>query len=384
MDLRVVVSNKYLLFGSDAVRQLPEEIRMRGMKKGFVVTDKFLVEHGIAARVTDMLDAAELDYEIFSDIVPNPTITNVLHCLNTYKNSGADYIIAIGGGSPMDTAKAVSVIATNPEYEDVRSMEGNIRSKNPSVRIFAIPTTAGTATEVTQAVVITDEENRRKFISSNPSSVPDIAVVDPCMMESMPRELRAATGVDAFTHAVEALCSSRGWCCTDMYARTAIERICGSLVASLDGDFEARTVMAEAQYIAGIAFSNAGLGLCHAMAHPLGGFYHIQHGVCCGVLLPYVMKYNACFTGDKYKAICRATDNHALSQMRQMEYRNLAIDSVRKFFAKVGMPTRLGDLGVKLEDIPALADSALKDETILTNPRTPSKTDIVALYREAY
>ncbi len=384
MDLRIVVSNKFLLFGSDAVNQLPEEIKMRGMSKGFVVTDKYLLEHGVSERVTDMLDDAELPYDIFCDIVPNPTIGNVQHCLKAFKASGADYIIAIGGGSPMDTAKAVSVIATNPEYEDVRSLEGNIRTKNPPVRVFAVPTTAGTATEVTQAVVITDEENRRKFISSNPSSVPNIAVVDPCMMESMPRELRAATGVDAFTHAVEALCSSRSWCCTDMYARTAIERICLSLIPSMDGDFEARTVMAEAQYIAGIAFSNAGLGLCHAMAHPLGAFYHIQHGVCNGVLLPYVMKYNASFTGDKYRDICRATDNHSLSKMSPIEFRELAIKTVREFFVRAGMPTKLSELGVSLKDIPALAASAKEDETILTNPRTPSIRDIEALYREAF
>ncbi len=383
MELKVVKSNKYLLFGRGAVEYIPEAVAQRGLKRGFVVTDAFLLEHGVAAKVTNGLDRAGAPYSLFSDIVPNPTIENVRSCLAAFQQSGADYIVAVGGGSPIDTAKAVSVIAANPELSDVRSLEGRIGTKNPPVRTFAVPTTAGTATEVTDAVVITDTELRRKFISINPASVPNIAVVDPVMMESMPRELRAATGADALTHAIEALCSKNAWSCTDMYARTAIEAIFKYLPASLDGDGEARLHMAEAQYVAGMAFSNAGLGLCHAMSHPLGAVCHVQHGAANAVLLPHVMRFNAGATGDKFKVICRAADIHGLSSMSAAEARERAIDSVAGLMRKLGLPGTLRELGVKLGDFRALAGEAMKDATITDNPRDPSPDDVEKVYKSA-
>ena len=330
-------------------------------------------------KVTAVLDEAGLAYEVYSDIKPNPTIENVQNGVKAFRNSGADYIIAIGGGSSMDTAKAVGIIIANPEHEDVRSLEGAVVTANPSVPIIAVPTTAGTAAEVTINYVITDVEKNRKFVCVDPHDIPVVAVVDPEMMASMPKGLTAATGMDALTHAIEGYITAGAWELSDMFHLKAIEIIARSLRGAVANTPEGREGMALGQYVAGMGFSNVGLGIVHSMAHPLGALYDTPHGVANAIILPTVMEYNAPATGEKYRDIAKAMGVKGTENMTQEEYRKAAVDAVRQLAADVGIPKDLKDI-VKKEDIPFLAQSAYDDACRPGNPRETSVEEIAALY----
>lgn len=378
------MSNRFILnetsyHGKGAIASIVDEAVNRGFKKAFVCSDPDLIKFNVTKKVTCLLDNAKLEYEIYSDIKPNPTIENVKDGVDAFKKSGADYIIAIGGGSSMDTAKAIGIIITNPEYEDVRSLEGVAPTKKPCVPIIAVPTTAGTAAEVTINYVITDVEKNRKFVCVDPHDIPVVAVVDPDMMSTMPKSLTAATGMDALTHAIEGYITKGAWEMSDMFHIKAIEMIGRSLRAAVDNDEKGREDMALAQYIAGMGFSNVGLGIVHSMAHTLGALYDTPHGVANAIILPTVMEYNAPFTGEKYRDIAKAMGVEGTENMSCDEYRKAAVDAVRKLAADVGIPADLKDIAKK-EDLDFLANSAFADACRPGNPRDTSVEELKELF----
>ena len=378
-----MILNETSYFGAGAVSEIVTEAKKRDFKKALVITDKDLIKFNVAKKVTDILDENGMAYDIFSDVKANPTVAVVKKGVEVFRGSGADYIIAIGGGSSIDTAKAVGIITANPEYSDVISLEGAIDTKNPCVPIIAVPTTAGTAAEVTINYVITDEEKKRKFVCVDPHDIPIVAVIDSAMMSSMPKGLTASTGMDALTHAIEGYTTKGAWELTDMLHLKAIEIISRSLRAACDNDPIGREDMALGQYVAGMGFSNVGLGVVHGMAHPLGAFYDTPHGIANAVLLPYVMEYNAQYTGDKFKYIAEAMDVDT-SGMSEEEYRKAAVDAVRKLSNDVGIPEKLHEIGVKEEDLPALAQSAFDDVCTGGNPRECTVESIHEIYKTAF
>ena len=365
--------------GAGAIQEIATEVKSRGFKKAFVCSDPDLVKFGVTAKVLKVLDDNGFSYELYSNIKPNPTIENVQTGVEAFKNAGTDYLIAIGGGSSMDTAKAIGIIINNPEFADVRSLEGVADTKNPAVPIIAVPTTAGTAAEVTINYVITDAEKNRKMVCVDPHDIPVVAVVDPDMMSSMPKGLTAATGMDALTHAIEGYITAGAWELSDMFHLKAIEIIAKSLRGAVDNTPEGREGMALGQYIAGMGFSNVGLGIVHSMAHPLGALYDTPHGVANAIILPTGMEYNAPATGEKYRDIAKAMGVEGTEKMTQDEYRKAAIDAVKKLAADVGIPADLKDI-VKSEEIPFLAQSAYDDACRPGNPRETSVEEITKLY----
>ena len=379
------MANRFILnetsyHGAGAIKEIVTEVKRRSFKKAFVCSDSDLVKFGVTKKVTDLLDEAGLGYELYSNIKPNPTIENVQTGVAAFKSANADYIIAIGGGSSMDTAKAIGIIITNPEFEDVRSLEGVADTKNPCVPIIAVPTTAGTAAEVTINYVITDVEKKRKFVCVDPHDIPVIAVVDPDMMASMPKGLTASTGMDALTHAIEGYITQGAWELSDMFHIKAIEIIARSLRGAVENTADGREGMALGQYVAGMGFSNVGLGIVHSMAHALGAVYDTPHGVANAILLPTIMEYNADTTGEKYREIAKAMGVEGTENMSQEEYRKAAVEAVRKLSEDVGIPSNLKEI-VKAEDIDFLAESAIKDACTPGNPKVPTLEDIKALYR---
>ena len=375
-----IVLNETSYHGAGAIAEIANEARARNFKKAFVCSDPDLIRFGVTKKVTDVLDEAGLAYEIYSDIKPNPTIENVQTGVAAFKASGADYLIAIGGGSSMDTAKAIGIIIANPEFEDVRSLEGVAPTRNPSIPIIAVPTTAGTAAEVTINYVITDVEKKRKFVCVDTHDIPVVAGIDPDMMESMPKGLTASTGMDALTHAIEGYITKGAWEMTDMFHLKAIKLISRHLRGACENTKEGREGMALGQYIAGMGFSNVGLGIVHSMAHALGAVYDTPHGVANAILLPTVMEYNAPCTGDKYKDIAIAMGVQGTENMSQEEYRRAAVDAVKKLSADVGIPADLKAI-VKPEDVDFLAQSAMDDACRPGNPKDPTFEDIKALYQ---
>ena len=379
------MANRFILnetsyHGKGAIKEIATEVKSRGFKKAFVCSDPDLLRFGVTKKVTDVLDENKIVYEVYSEIKPNPTIENVKHGVAAYKKSGADCIIAIGGGSSMDTAKAIGIIINNPSFKDVRSLEGVSATKHKSVPIIAVPTTAGIAAEVTINYVITDVEKKRKFVCVDAKDIPVVAVVDPDMMSSIPKGLTAATGMDALTHAIEGYITKGAWELSDMFHIKAIEIIARSLRAAVEGTPEGREGMALGQYVAGMGFSNVGLGVDHSMAHTLSAYYDTPHGKACAILLPTVMEYNAEYTGTKYRDIAIAMGVKGAENMSQAEYRKAAVDAVRKLSEDVGIPTTLKGI-VKEEDIPALAESAYADACRPGNPRETSVEDIIKLYK---
>lgn len=377
-----MILNETSWFGRGAVNELVPEVLRRGYGKALIVTDAQLVSCGIVEKVTSKLDAAELEYQIFDEVMPNPTIAVVQRGLAAFDASSADYLIAIGGGSPQDTCKAIGIISANPEFEDVRSLEGVSPTHSPSVPILAIPTTAGTAAEVTINYVITDEENRRKFVCVDPHDIPLVAFIDADMMDGMPASLKAATGVDALTHAIEGYITRGAWELTDTLHLKAIEIIARSLRNSVAGQPEAVEDMALGQYVAGMGFSNVGLGLVHGMAHPLGAFYNTPHGVANAILLPHVMRYNAAYTGEKYRQIAQ-TMGADVAHATLEQAREAAIQAVEALNRDVGIPASLKEVGAREEDISDLAQAAFDDVCTGGNPREAKLEEIKALYRQA-
>ena len=374
------VLNETSYHGAGAIKDIATEAKGRGFKKAFVCSDPDLIKFGVTKKVIDVLEGAGLDYEIYSNIKPNPTIENVQTGVEAFKKSGADYLIAIGGGSTMDTAQGIGIVIANPEFEDIRSLEGVAPTKNKSVPIFAVPTTAGTAAEVTINYVITDVEKNRKMVCVDPKDIPVVAFVDPEMMSSMPKGLTAATGMDALTHAIEGYITAGAWELSDMFHLKAIEIISRSLRNAVANTPEGRADMALGQYVAGMGFSNVGLGIVHSMAHPLGALYDTPHGVANAIILPTVMEYNAPATGEKYREIARAMGVQGVDDMTQEEYRKAAVDAVRKLSEDVGIPADLKAI-VKEEDIPFLAQSAYDDACRPGNPRETSVEEIAELYK---
>lgn len=373
------VLNETSYHGAGAIQSIPDEIKGRGFKKAFVCSDPDLIKFDVTKKVTDVLDAANIDYELYSDIKPNPTIENCQNGVKAFKEAGADCIVAIGGGSSMDTAKAIGIIITNPEFSDVRSLEGVAPTKNKCVPIIAVPTTAGTAAEVTINYVITDAEKNRKMVCVDVHDIPVVAVVDPDMMSSMPKGLTAATGMDALTHAIEGYITAGAWEMSDMFHLKAIEIISKNLRGAVNNEPAGREGMALGQYIAGMGFSNVGLGIVHSMAHPLGALYDTPHGVANAIILPTVMEYNAPATGEKYREIARAMGVEGVDNMSQEEYRKAAIDAVKKLSSDVGIPADLKEI-VKPEDVDFLSQSAFDDACRPGNPRETSVEEIKDLY----
>ena len=373
------VLNETSYHGKGAIKEIATEINARGFKKAFVCSDPDLIKFGVTKKVTDILDDAKIAYELFSDIKANPTIENVQAGVEAFKKSGADCIVAIGGGSSMDTAKAVGIIIENPEFADVRSLEGVAPTKNKCTPIIAVPTTAGTAAEVTINYVITDAEKNRKMVCVDVHDIPVVAVVDPDMMASMPKGLTAATGMDALTHAIEGYITGGAWEMSDMFHIKAIEIIAKSLRGAVENTDEGREGMALGQYIAGMGFSNVGLGIVHSMAHPLGALYDTPHGVANAIILPTVMEYNAPATGEKYRDIAKAMGVDGVDAMSLEDARKAAIDAVKKLSADVGIPADLKEI-VKAEDIDFLAQSAFDDACRPGNPRETSVAEIKELY----
>lgn len=375
-----IMLNQTSYHGTGAIEEIMNEVKARGFHKALVCSDPDLIQFKVTAKVTDCLDKAGLAYQIFSDIKANPTIENVQHGVAACQEAGADYIIAVGGGSSMDTAKAIGIIMTNPEFADVRSLEGVAPTKNPALPIIAVPTTAGTAAEVTINYVITDVERKRKFVCVDPHDMPIIAIIDAAMMASMPKGLTAATGMDALTHAIEGYITKAAWEMTDMFHLKAIELIAKSLRDAVAGTPEGREGMALGQYIAGMGFSNVGLGIAHSMAHTLGAVYDTPHGVACAMMLPIVMEYNAPYTAEKYREIARAMGVSQVDRMSQEEYRQAAIDAVRQLSQDVGIPAKLEALQEK--DLSFLAESAYADACRPGNPRDTSVDDLKMLFRK--
>ena len=379
-----IVLNTISYHGKGAVENIVPELTARGYHKAFVCSDPDLLKFGVTYKVTSLLDAAGFPYEIYSEIKPNPTIENVQHGVAAFQHSGADCIVAIGGGSSMDTAKAVGIIANNPEFADVRSLEGVAPTKNHATFTIAVPTTAGTAAEVTINYVITDVEKKRKFVCVDTHDIPEVAVVDPDMMATMPKGLTAATGMDALTHAIEGYTTLAAWELSDTLNLKAIEIIARSLRKSVEGDAKGREDMALGQYVTGMAFSNVGLGVVHGMAHPLSAFYDTPHGVANAVLLPYVMEFNASHTGEKFREIARAMGVRGVDEMTQEEYRRAAVDAVRQLSKDVGIPQTLKEIGVKEEDLDALAEAAMADVCTGGSPRPCSKELVLEVYQTAF
>lgn len=373
------VLNGISYHGKGAIQEIPGIIKSKGLKKAFVASDPDLVKFGVTNKVTDMLDENGMDYVVYSDIKPNPTIENVKNGVQAYKDSGADYMITIGGGSSMDTGKAIGIIINNPEFEDVRSLEGVADTKNPTVFTIAVPTTAGTAAEATINYVITDTEKKRKFVCVDVNDIPNIAIVDPDMMSTMPKSLTAATGMDALTHAIEGYTTAAAWELADCLNLEAIKLISKNLRKAVENDPEGREGMALGQFVTGMAFSNVGLGIAHSMAHTLGAVYNTPHGVACAMFLPIVMEYNQDATGDKFKYIAEAMDVDTTG-MSQEEYRKAAIDAVRKLSKDVGIPEKLDAL--KEEDLDFLAESAYADACRPGNPKETSVADMKELFRK--
>ena len=376
-----MILNETSYFGAGARAELVGEVKRRGYKKALVVTDAVLVKAGTVAKVTSLMDAAGLAYELFDKVMPNPTIGVVKEGVAAFAKAKADYLVAIGGGSPQDTAKAIGIITNNPEFSDVRSLEGVAPTRKPSVPIIALATTAGTAAEVTINYVITDEEKRRKFVCVDPHDIPVVAIIDSELMATMPTPLKAATGMDALTHAIEGYITKGAWELSDALHIKAIEIIGRSLRASCAGDAKGVEDMALGQYVAGMGFSNVGLGLVHGMAHPLGAFYNTPHGVANAVLLPTLMAYNADYTGEKYRAIAAALGVKGTEAMSIAEARKAAVTAVETLSKDVGIPAKLSEVGVKAEDIPVLAEAAFADVCTGGNPRDTSIPEIEALYR---
>ena len=366
--------------GFGAIKEIVNEIHAHGFKKAFVASDPDLIRFGVTAKVTDLLDADNFPYVVYSDIKPNPTIENVTHGVEAFKESNADCIIAIGGGSSMDTSKAIGIIITNPEFDDVRSLEGVAPTKNPCVPIIAVPTTAGTAAEVTINYVITDVEKERKFVCVDPHDMPIVAVVDPDMMSSMPKGLTAATGMDALTHAIEGYITKGAWEMTDMFHLEAIRLISSNLRAAVNNEKSGREGMALGQYIAGMGFSNVGLGIDHAMAHTLSAHYDTPHGVACASLLPISMEFNRDYSGEKYREIARAMGVEGVDEMSQEEYRDAAINAVKKLSSDVGIDPK--NERIKVEDLDVLATDALKDACYPGNPREATHEQVVEMFRQ--
>lgn len=374
------VLNETSYHGKGAINSISDEIIARGFKKAFVATDPDLIKFGVTDKVLSVLKNAGIEYSVYSDIKANPTIENVQHGVEEFKACKADCIVAVGGGSSMDTAKAIGIIITNPEFADVRSLEGVAPTQNKCVPIIAVPTTAGTAAEVTINYVITDEEKNRKMVCVDVHDIPIVAVVDPDMMATMPASLTAATGMDALTHAIEGYITKGAWELSDMFHLKAIEIIAKNLRGAVNNTDEGREGMALGQYVAGMGFSNVGLGIVHSMAHPLGALYDTPHGVANAIILPTVMEYNAPATGDKYKYIAAAMGVEGTDKMSQEEYRKAAIDAVRQLSIDVGIPADLKDI-VKTEDVPFLAQSAFDDACRPGNPRETSVEEITELYK---
>ncbi len=374
------VLNETSYHGAGAIQEIAAEAKGRGFAKAFVCSDPDLIRFGVTKKVLDVLEDAGLPYEVYSEIKPNPTIENVQTGVAAFQKSGADYLVAIGGGSSMDTAKAIGIIIKNPEFEDVVSLEGVAPTKHKSVPVFAVPTTAGTAAEVTINYVITDAAKSRKMVCVDPKDIPVVAFVDPEMMASMPKGLTAATGMDALTHAIEGYITAGAWELSDMFHIKAIEIIARSLRGAVDNTPEGREDMALGQYVAGMGFSNVGLGIVHSMAHPLGALYDTPHGIANAIILPTVMEYNAEATGEKYREIARAMGVTGVDEMSVEEYRKAAVDAVRKLSEDVGIPKDLKEI-VKEEDIPFLAQSAYDDACRPGNPKETSVEDIAALYK---
>ncbi|MBR5090751.1 MAG: lactaldehyde reductase [Ruminiclostridium sp.] len=375
-----IILNNVSFHGKGAVSEIPGIAKTKGFKHIFVCSDPDLVKFGVTAKVTDLLDKEGLKYTLFTDIKPNPTIENVRSGVEAFKACGADSMIAIGSGSSMDTAKGIGVIITNPEYADVRSLEGVAPTKNHAVPTIAVPTTAGTAAEVTINYVITDTEKERKFVCVDEHDIPEIAIVDPDMMSTMPKSLTAATGMDALTHAIEGYTTKAAWEMTDMFHLEAIRLISKNLRGAVDNVPENREGMALAQYIAGMGFSNVGLGIAHSIAHTLGAHYDTPHGVACAMMLPIVMEYNQDFTGEKYREIARAMGVGGVDSMSQEEYRKAAIDAVKKLSADVGIPAK--NEKVREEDLDRLAEDAFADACRPGNPRDTSVAELKELYKK--
>ena len=373
------VSNAISYHGKSAIQEIPGIVAAKGFNKAFIATDPDLVKFGVTKKVTDILDANNMAYEIYSDIKPNPTIENVQNGVAAYKASGADYMITVGGGSSMDTGKAIGIIITNPEFADVRSLEGVAPTKNPTVYTIAVPTTAGTAAEATINYVITDVERKRKFVCVDVNDIPNVAIVDPDMMSTMPKGLTASTGMDALTHAIEGYTTKGAWALPDCLNLEAIRLIAKNLRAAVNNDPEGREGMALGQFVTGMAFSNVGLGIAHSIAHTLGATYDTPHGVACAMMLPIVMEFNAEATGEKLKAVAEAMGVDTTG-MSQAEYRKAAIDAVRQLSVDVGIPTKLDK--IKEEDLQFLAESAYADACAPGNPKEASVEDMKALIRQ--
>ena len=378
------ILNETSYHGKGAVREIPSEVRSRGFKKALIVTDADLVRFNVVKKVTDILDAAKMSYEIFDEVKANPSVAVVKAGVEAFKKSGADYMIAVGGGSPQDTAKAIGIIINNPEFSDVVSLEGAALTKNKSVPVIAVATTAGTAAETTINYVITDEDKRRKFVCVDPHDIPVVAIVDPEMMSSMPKSLTAATGMDALTHAIEGYTTLGAWELADTLNLKAIELISRSLRQAVENEPQGREDMALGQYVTGMAFSNVGLGVVHGMAHPLSAFYDTPHGVANAVLLPYVMEFNAPYTGEKFREIARAMGVKGVDEMTPEQYRQAAIEAVKRLSKDVGIPQTLKEIGVKREDLEALAEAAMADVCTGGNPRPCSRELVLEVYKTAF
>lgn len=386
METKRLILNETSYFGQGAIQQITTEISRRGYKKALVVTDKDLVKFNVAGKVLAVLENGNVPYVVFDEVKANPTVNNVKLGVAAYKAACADFIIAIGGGSPIDTAKAIGIITNNPEFSDVKSLEGVADTKKRTVPIIAVPTTAGTAAEVTINYVITDEEAVKKMVCVDPNDIPELSIVDPEMMVSMPKGLTAATGMDALTHAIEGFITRGAWIMTDMFEIKAIELIAQHLENAVNNptDLEARNGMALGQYIAGMGFSNVGLGIVHSMAHPLGAYYDTPHGVANALLLPYVMEYNAPASGTKYQQIAKAMGVANIESMSADQYRNAAVEAVKALSLRIGIPQKLVEIGVKEEDLPKLAQAAFNDVCTPGNPRDTSVEDILVLYKKAF
>jgi lactaldehyde reductase len=386
METKRLILNETSYFGQGAIQQITTEISRRGYKKALVVTDKDLVKFNVAGKVLAVLENGNVPYVVFDEVKANPTVNNVKLGVAAYKAACADFIIAIGGGSPIDTAKAIGIITNNPEFSDVKSLEGVADTKKRTVPIIAVPTTAGTAAEVTINYVITDEEAVKKMVCVDPNDIPELSIVDPEMMVSMPKGLTAATGMDALTHAIEGFITRGAWIMTDMFEIKAIELIAQHLENAVNNptDLEARNGMALGQYIAGMGFSNVGLGIVHSMAHPLGACYDTPHGVANALLLPYVMEYNAPASGTKYQQIAKAMGVDNTEGMSADQYRNAAVKAVKALSLRIGIPQKLVEIGVKEEDLPKLAQAAFNDVCTPGNPRDTSVEDILVLYKKAF
>ena len=379
-----MILNETSYHGAGAIQHIVDEVRSRSFKKALVVTDKDLIKFNVVEKVTALLDKAWLAYEIFDEVKANPSVDVIKKGVAKFKQSGADYLIAIGGGSPIDSSKAIGIIINNPEFEDVLSLEGVAPTHQKCVPIIAIPTTAGTAAEVTINYVITDEANKRKFVCVDVHDVPAVAIVDPDMMSSMPKGLTAATGMDALTHAIEGYTTKAAWALTDALHLEAIRLIAKHLRGAVENTKEGREGMALGQYVAGMGFSNVGLGIVHSMAHPLSAYYDTPHGIANAVLLPYVLEFNAPATGEKFREIARAMGVKGVDDMSQDEYRKAAIDAVKQLSKDVGIPEKLHMIGVKQEDLVALSQDALKDVCTGGNPRNCTAEEILEIYKTAF